>query len=169
MKKQESVVVRKNSNPTTTESKVQITEDTICIVSFNVPGAFKERQSNANSKEEILKMKMSPILDENKKGRFICSRYGAPGRKLAPGESLPANYYVGSKEYKPYSVQTCTQRRVYTSESLEYLSSLDAKPYNIGRNQWLALSVKDRLEMQFAIDASSVNPINPSFTFEFVN
>lgn len=171
MKKEKPAVRKKESKPAALPvvEEVKITEDTICIVTFNLLGAFKERQSNANTKEEIRKMKLSPILDENKKGRFICHAYGAPGRKLKPEEPLPRNYYVGPKVYKPYSEYKCTQRRVYSANALEGLSSPEVRPFRIGKKQWDTMSIKDRLMTQFAIDASSMNPINPGFTFEFVN
>lgn len=165
MKKETVVAGKKNSKPAT----IKITEDTICIVSFNLPGAFKDRQSNANTKEEIRKMKLSPFLDENKKGRFICSGYGMEGRKLDPKAPLPKNFYLGSKVYNPPTYHTCYERRTYNSESLAYLSSIDARPYNINKKIWDNMSIVNRLEAQFAIDAKSVNPIDPSFTFEFVN
>lgn len=170
MKKEKLAVRKKDSNSTASViEEINITGDTICIVTFNLPGAFKERQSNANTKEEICKMKLSPILDENRKGRFICSGYNMPGRKLKDGEPLPKNYYEGPKVYKPCVYHKCTQRRVFNADSLLYLSSLEARPYNVNKKQWEGMSVKDRLAMQFSIEANSMNFINPGFTFEFVN
>lgn len=171
MRKKKIATVKKDSKSVADQpvTDVQITEDTTCVVNFNLAGAFADRQSNANTKEEIRKMKASPILDENRKGRFICSRYGAPGRKLRPDEPLPKNFYVGSKEYKPCKFHKCTLRRVYNSESLLYLSSLDARPYNVGKKQWENMTIHDRLVFQFASEANSMNFINPGFTFEFVN
>ena len=169
MKKSKIATKKKDSILVVPVSEIQITEDTTCVVNYALLGAFKERQSNASSKEEIWKMKASPILDENKKGRFICAHYGAPGRKLRPDEALPKNFYMGSKEYKPYSVATCYQRRTYSSESLLYLSSEEARPFGVTKKAWEMMSTNDRLRMQFAIEAASVNPVEPSFNFEFVN
>lgn len=172
MKKQvKPVAEKKDSNPAANQAvtDVKITEDTVCIVNFVLAGAFANRQSNAATKEEIRLMKLSPFLDENKKGRFICSGYGMPGRKLKPDEKLPKNFYMGSKEYKPCSYHKCYERRVYSAESLMFLSSLDGKPYQVGKKQWESMRVYDRLAMQFAIEANSLNFINPGFTFEFVN
>lgn len=145
------------------------TEDTICIVNFALAGAFKERQSNAATKEEIQKMLRSPFIEENKKGRFVCAGYGLPGRKLNPGEPLPKNYYEGSKEYKPCTYHKCYQRRVYNSLAVAYLSSEEARPSYIGRKAWENMSVPERLSVQFAAEAASMNSINPGFSFEFVN
>lgn len=170
MKKEKSAVETKNSTPAAPSvEKIKITEDTVCVVTFNLAGAFKERQSNANTKEEIRKMKMSPFLDKNKKGRFICTGYGVPGRKLRDDESLPKNYYEGPKEYKPCTYHKCVQRKVFNSESLLYFSSLEARPYNVNKKQWEGMSIRERLMMQFFIEANSLNLINPGFTCEFVN
>lgn len=171
MRKKKIATVQKNSKPVASQTVtgVQITEDTTCIVNFNLAGAFADRQSNAGTKEEISKMKTSPVLDENKKGRFICAKYGVPGRKLNPNEPLPKNFYVGSKGYKPCTFHKCTLRRVYNSESLLYLSSVEACPSNIRRKQWENMTVYERLVSQFTSEANSMNFINPGFTFEFVN
>ena len=171
MKKKKIVTVQKNSKPVAeqTVTVVQITEDTTCIVNFNLAGAFKNRQSNAGTKEEIHKMKSSPILDENRKGRFICTSYNTPGRKLRPNEPLPKSFFVGSRGYKPCTFHKCTLRRVYNSESLLYLSSIEACPSNIRRKQWENMTVYERLISQFTSEANSMNFINPGFTFEFVN
>ena len=162
---------KKDSKPAANQpvTDIKITEDTVCVVNFVLPGAFADRQSNANTKEEIRLMKMSPFLDENRKGRFICTGYGIPGRKLKPDEKLPKNFYLGPKEYKPCRYHKCYERRVYNADSLQYLSSLDGKPYHVGKKQWESMKVYDRLAMQFAIEANSMNFINPGFTFEFVN
>lgn len=157
----------KNSNPSA--SITRINEDTFCVVNFMLPGAFAKRNSNANTKEEIKKMKMSPILDENKKGRFICPTYGAPGRKLQPGEPLPKHFYVGPKHYNPATYHTCALRRVYHSEALQALSSDEARPYGYTKKQWDTMGVYNRLSAQFKIDAEELFPGNPSVTFEFVN
>lgn len=171
MKTKKLAVEKKNStlpaDPTVAD--VKITEDTCCVVTFNLAGRYKDRQSNANTKEEIRKMKASPILDENKKGRFICARYHSEGRKLEPDEPLPKTFYEGSKEYKPCYFHKCYQRRTYNAESLLYLSSPEARPYNIGKKQWEDMSVRDRLEVQFTIEALSMNSINPGITYEFIN
>ena len=171
MKKEKPAVRKKESKPAALPvvEEIKITEDTICVVTFNLTGAFKERQSNANTKEEIRKMLMSPFLDKNKKGRFICTGYNMPGRKLKEEEPLPRNYYEGPKVYKPFTYHKCTQRRVFNADSLLYLSSLEARPYNVNKKQWEGMSVKDRLAMQFSIEANSMNFVNPGFTFEFVN
>ena len=171
MKKSNFANGKKNSKPLASVSKqeVQITDETICVVSFNLAGAFKDRQSNAGTKEEIRKMLASPFIETNKKGRFVCAGYGLPGRKMEANEPLPKNYYEGSKTYKPCTYHKCTQRRVYNSESLRYLSSTEARPFGFTKGQWENMSIVERLTAQFASEATSMNYINPGFTFEFVN
>ena len=172
MKKQiKSTAEKKNSTPVVNQpvTDVKITENTVCVVNFVLAGSFADRQSNASTKEEIRRMQTSPFLDENKKGRFICAGYGLPGRKLKPEEKLPKNFYLGQKDYKPCRYHKCYERRVYNSDALAYLSSLDGKPYQIGKKQWEGMTVCERLQLQFSIDACSMNSINPGFTFEFIS
>lgn len=170
MKKEKSAVRKNNSNPAAPViEEIKITEDTLCVVTFNLLGAFKKRESNANTKEEVRKMKASPILDENKKGRFLCNSYNSPGRKLKEGEKLPKTYYVGSTTYNPYSEYKCSQRRVYSADSLAVLVSSEMRPFNFKKSQWENMSIKDRLMEQFSIDAATLNPVSPGFSFEFVN
>ena len=164
MDNQNSDFIAKNSN-----DKVSvITDETTCIVTFNLAGAFKERQSNANTREEVNKMKASPIIEENHKGRFVCSRVGAPGRKLRPDEPLPRNYFSGPTEYKPCRYHKCYLKRIYNPDAVQYLSSLDARPKNINKSRWENMTEIERLQWQFSIDANAMNSINPGFTFELV-
>lgn len=171
MSKNKSANLPKNSKQVAqvAEPDVKITEDTTCIVNFRLLGSFSLRQSNAGKKEEIQKILKSPFLEENKKGRFICSGYGAPGRKLKDDEALPKNFYKSDKEYKPFSYHECSQRRAYSSEALQFLCSDEGRPYSIKKSVWDSLSKKEKLQAQFAIDAAELNPICPGFSFEFVN
>lgn len=174
MKKAKIAVGKKNSKPAAaqTVTEIKITEDTTCVVTYVLPGAFASRQSNASTKEEIWKMKLSPFIEENKKGIFLCAYPGAKGRKLDSNRTITEqvpNYYTGSTEYKPCKYHKCYKRQVYSAESLSYLSSEEARPFGFTKKQWDDMSIKARLEAQFAIDAVSLNSINPGFKFEFVN
>jgi len=171
MSKKQHATRQKDSNLVVPQNSSEFifTDDTTCVVNFELSGKFHSRQSNASSKTEKSKMLLSPILDENRKGRFICTSFGAPGRKLGDKEPLPKLYFTSNSEYKPYITYVCTQRRVYNNDALRYLGSDGARPFNIKKPAWDAMKFQARLMAQFAIDATELNPSNPSFTFEFVN
>lgn len=107
-------------------------EESKVVLTIQLEGTQGATASNSSSKEEINKMKMSPVIKDPSKVK-----------------NLPKNFYEGDKKFNPTPVKSCSKRLVLGYTALSYFIS-DSCPSGVNKKIWDRLNETQRLEYHLA-------------------
>lgn len=137
-------VTQENSTPKTKET-VKFTPETTVQVTFFEKGIIIKK-SNANSKEEIQKMKVSPTVDLEKKRVLMTDRRSGKVYWSPVTGQFPLKYfYQGSKHYNEPKYREVSQKVIWNSYCVQYFTSDEGKPIGYKGN-WKKMGKVERLK-----------------------
>lgn len=120
---------------------MNIKKSTKVLLTYEMEGRLGTTVSNANSKEEIYKMLISPMEQQVKGGKWIS----------------PKHRYVAQNNFKERPKQTCIHKQVLSEECVQYAISDDGFVHGFNKKTWKKLSIKNRLEEHLKLIADG-NP-----------